>query len=95
MFQGPEDISDQRTEDKGIIHLCWEREEPYAPVWRVGDKYNRLGHRGRKMAHRGWLLEIPHLLARKYKPSGSRWEWRKHMGRGSIWSPQGCLWWEK
>lgn len=47
-------------------------------------KYNRLGHRGRKMTHGGRLIKISHFLGRKYTASGSHWEQMKHMGGGGA-----------
>lgn len=63
------------------------------PLWHIGKKYNRLGHKGRKMTHKGWLIKSLHFPGRKYKASGSHWEQMTNMGERCIWSPQRWMWW--
>lgn len=62
------------------VYICARKKESHMHLWHVGEKYNRLGRKDRKMTHGGWLTKMLHFPGRKYKASGLHWEQMKHMG---------------
>lgn len=64
------------------VYICARKKKSHMHLWHVGEKYNRLGRKDRKMTHGGWLTKMLHFPGRKYKASGLHWEQMKHMGGG-------------
>lgn len=70
-YRGPHRAAVVREQKVTALDVCAGTEKSHMHLWHIGEKYNRLGHRGRKMTHGGWLIKIPRFPGRKYRASGS------------------------
>lgn len=89
---GTQKIRNKRTEGDDIICLCWEGEEPYAPVAYWG-KIQQTWAQRRKDDSRGMAYKVP---AFPWKEIQSIWITlgtdEACRGKRCIWSPQRCMW---